>query len=344
MRSLRRRLLLPLSALAALGVVTVAVPPTLAAFGLLDRTQALLLSGLLLLGAAVCVLGTGLWMLHRTVRALATAMDTHTRSVTEAIGADRWETAHLAQQVQEKLKQLETVSLPRARNRLERRLREQGHIDYAQQVAWVELREHLDVRLFMPPLRGWAASPDVLRVVVRHIDRLRPALVVECGSGSSSVWIGYALRRVGGGRLVAIEHERGYAEQTRALVTEHGLDDIVEVRHAPLKGIEPETITVDGAQVITADQWYDPSALTDLDGIGVLFVDGPPAATGRHARHPAVPLLWPRCTEDAVIILDDAARPDEKALGDRWLTEFPELHRTEEPAEKGAHVFSRKGM
>lgn len=344
MRSLRRRLLPPLLALAAMGVVTVAVPPTLAVFGVLAWPQALILSGLLLLGAAVCALGAGLWKLHRTVRVLATTMQTHTRRVTEAIGADRLEAARAADRTQQSLERLETVSLPQMQHFLRWTVREQGYHDYAQQVAWAELREHLDVRPFMPPLRGWAASPDVLGVITRHIDRLRPDLVVECGSGASSVWIGYALRRAGGGRLVAIEHEAGYAERTRAMVAEHGLDDLVEVRHAPLTEVASETITVDDEEIVTADRWYDASALADLDGIGVLFVDGPPQATGRHARHPAVPTLFPRCTEDAVIILDDAERIDEQALGDRWLAEFPELQRTQEPAEKGAHVFSRKGL
>src|SRR5699024_11558670 len=106
--------------------------------------------------------------------------------------------------------------------------------------------------------------------------------------------------------------EAVYAERTRDLVAEHGLDDIVEVRYAPLTRIEPDIVTVDGEQVATADHWYDPSVLTDLVGIGVLFVDGPPEATGRQARYPAVPTLFPHCTEDAVIILD---RSEERRVG-----------------------------
>lgn len=345
MRFLRRRSLPTLLALAATGVATLAVPPTLAALDVLPWSQALILGGLLLLGMAVCALGAGLWMLRRTVHALNTAMDTHIRRVVEEIEAGRLEAARAGRQTHKSLERLETVTLPRMRHRFERKIREQGHRDYAQQVAWTELRDHLGVpAAFMPKLRGWAASPDVLSVVVRHIDRLRPGLVVECGSGASTVWIGYALRRVGHGRLVAIEHEAVYAERTRDLVAEHGLDDIVEVRYAPLTKIEPDIVTVDGDRVTTADRWYDPSVLIDLVGIGVLFVDGPPEATGRQARYPAVPTLFPRCTEDAVIILDDTVRPDEKAMGERWLTENPELRRTEEPAEKGAHIFSRKGV
>ncbi|QRN79239.1 MAG: class I SAM-dependent methyltransferase, partial [Nocardiopsis sp. BM-2018] len=83
------------------------------------------------------------------------------------------------------------------------------------------------------------------------------------------------------------------------------------------------------------------SRLGDLKRIGLLFVDGPPQATGAQARYPAVPALLSHCTDDAVIVLDDADRPDERALGDRWIAEH-RLHRTEEPAEKGAHVFTRQ--
>src|SRR5699024_10233468 len=152
------------------------------------------------------------------------------------------------------------------------------------------------------------------------------------------------VRRLEIDRHVMIQHEALYTVRTRDLVHDHVLDDIVEVRYAPLTEIEPDIVTVDGDRVTTADRWYDPSVLTDLVGISVLFVDGPPEATGRQARYPAVPTLFPHCTEDAVIILDDSVRPDEKAMGERWLTDNPELRRTEEPAEKCAHIFSRKGV
>ncbi|WP_017569885.1 class I SAM-dependent methyltransferase [Nocardiopsis halotolerans] len=345
MRSLRSRLRPLLVTGAVVGVAVLCVPTALGIAGLVGWTDVLALTFLGLLAAAVGVLGLGTLLLYRRVGALSrsvtTAMDTHSRRVTETLGRDRMETTRALDDVRERVVHLQKETLPRMGRDIRNAVAVQGRDDYEQQVAWTELRDHLDTAAFMPPLRGWAASPDVLRLLVRHIDRLRPDLVVECGSGASSVWIGYALRRAGGGRLVAVEHDARYAELSRDLVAAHGLDDVVEVRHAPLVETPVTTVTVQGEELPTADRWYDPSVFADLKGIGLLFVDGPPKATGLQARYPAVPTLLPRCAEDVVIVLDDAARRDERAIGDRWLAEHPELQRTEEAAEKGAHVFTR---
>ena len=347
MRPLRNRLGPLLVVGTVFGALVLCLPSVLGLWGLLDGVDVLTLTFLGLLGAAVALLALGTLLLQRRVghlsKSVGTAMETHSRRVTEVLGGDRLETARALEGVQERLSDLRERALPRMSGEIRHAIAAQGRDDYEQQVAWTELREYLDTAAFMPPLRGWAASPDVLRVLVRHIDRLRPTLVVECGSGASSVWLGYALRRAGGGRLVAVEHDARYAELSRELVTAHGLDDIVEIRHAPLVEISGTTVTVDGRERSTADLWYDTAVFSDLEGIGLVFVDGPPKATGLQARYPAVPVLLPRCTEDVVIVLDDAARPDERAVGERWMAEHPELHRTEETAEKGAHVFSRKG-
>lgn len=344
MRSLRRRLRPLLAVVAVLGLAVLAAPTALGALSVLSWAEAAIVSAILLLGGLICALGAGLWRLNRSVRALSTTVSGHTRRVTEVLGQDRLETTRSLDAVRDRLTRLQEHSLPKATREIQHAVTVQGRDDYEQQVAWAELRDHLDVAPFMPPLRGWAASPDVLRLLVRLIDRDRPELVVECGSGASSVWIGYALRRAGTGRLVAIEHEARYADLSRDLVTAHGLDDIVEIRHAPLTEVKAELSGLDPEDPVeSAPQWYDVSRLTDLDGIGLLFIDGPPKATGAQARYPAVPALLPHCTADAVVVLDDAARPDERALGERWLSEHPDLCRTEEPAEKGAHVFTRHG-
>jgi hypothetical protein len=57
-----------------------------------------------------------------------------------------------------------------------------------------------------------------------------------------------------------------------------------------------------------------------------------------------MPLLLPRCADDAVIVLDDSERKEETALSDRWLAECPELERSILRFEKGAHVFTRRTM
>ncbi|MBC6464800.1 class I SAM-dependent methyltransferase [Actinomadura alba] len=219
---------------------------------------------------------------------------------------------------------------------LSERLKSVGHAGetaYRQLEAYVDLRGLVRPRAPMPPLRDWAASPDVMRLLAETMWRSRPGLVVECGSGSSSVWLGYLAEQTASGRVVALEHDERFAEISRDLVRAHGLEDVVEIRHAPLT-------TWDDAD--RSYQWYDRNALADLTDIGLLFVDGPPQATGSEARFPAMRLLLPKCTADAVIVLDDADRDDEKTLSDRWLAEHPELERSTRRFDKGAHVFVRR--
>ncbi|MFD0886566.1 class I SAM-dependent methyltransferase [Streptosporangium algeriense] len=202
---------------------------------------------------------------------------------------------------------------------------------YAQFEAFTDLRSLITPRAPLPALRGWAASPDVLRVMTGWILRTRPKTIVECGSGSSSVWLGYVAERTGA-KVVALEHEPRYAEASRDLVRAHGLSDVVEIRDAPLlpwwEGMETYL-------------WYDREALTGIEDVGLVFVDGPPGTTGPAARYPALPLLLPRCSEQVAFFLDDAAREDDKAVSDRWASRFPEVARTTHPAEKGLDVFVR---
>jgi predicted O-methyltransferase YrrM len=164
----------------------------------------------------------------------------------------------------------------------------------------------------MPTTQGWAAAPATMRAVVRTALERSASLVLECGSGSSSVWLGHVVQRHGG-RVVALEHRADYVERTRGLVRTHGLEGVVDVRLAPLT-----PVTVAGESY----SWYDPSAWADLDGVDMVFVDGPPGSTGPQARFPAVPLLRDRCVDGAVFLLDDTTRADEREVRRRWQEEY----------------------
>lgn len=204
-------------------------------------------------------------------------------------------------------------------------------VDFRQAEALAELHTMLRPRAPMPASRGWAASPDVLLALAGQVMRQHPKLVVECGSGASSLWLGYAVERAGEGRVVALEHEERYADLTRDLVEAHGLGGVVEVRTAPLRPWPcPESTGL----------WYDTEVIADLSGIGLLFVDGPPGGGGPHARYPAGPELLPRCASGATIVLDDTIREAEREISDRWLAEHAGLERAEHDFEKGAHIFT----
>lgn len=163
----------------------------------------------------------------------------------------------------------------------------------------------------LPIVGGWAVAPTGLLWLVDFVDRLRPGLVVECGSGTSTLWLAQSMRERGSGRVVAIEHDPGFADKTRETLRAHGLSEWAEVRLAPLTDVDTPHGT---------SRWYDLDPTT-LDGIDLLLVDGPPAATGPLARYPALPVLAGRLSAGAHVLIDDARRPDEKEAIERWLEE-----------------------
>jgi predicted O-methyltransferase YrrM len=164
---------------------------------------------------------------------------------------------------------------------------------------------------------GWALNPTGLLELLFHIDRIRPKVVLELGSGASSIWIAYALEKFGG-RLVTLDHEVKYADQTRFLISMHELDKVAQVRLAPLR-----SMSIGGEEF----DWYDPAVVEDVNGIDLLLVDGPPGKTGPGARYPALPMLEPKLAANATVILDDVDRSDEQRILERWLTDVPGLRR-----------------
>ena len=182
----------------------------------------------------------------------------------------------------------------------------------------------------LPLVGGWAMSPTGLIWLVDQIERARPSLVVECGSGTSTLWMSLALRRAGTGRLVALEHVEEYAQQTRQLLERHGVADWAEVRHAPLTA----TDTPRGSF-----PWYELDSAT-LTGIDLLLVDGPPGSTGRHARYPALHVLAGSLAPGATIVVDDSERADESKILDFWLAEDERLRRDRRVAP-GVDVLRR---
>jgi predicted O-methyltransferase YrrM len=164
-------------------------------------------------------------------------------------------------------------------------------------------------------LGGWAAEPLLLQHAVRLVIEHRPRLVVECGSGSSTVVLARCLRSLGG-RVVTLEHDPAWARVTSELLRLHGVADMASVVAAPLV----ERRTPDGREL----RWYGPEYEPFLgETIDLLLVDGPPKPSGHLARYPAVPLLQPFLSPRCVILLDDGDRPDERTIARAWARELP---------------------
>ena len=185
----------------------------------------------------------------------------------------------------------------------------------------------------LPASRGWAASPDLIAVLVDLVMAERPSLVVECGSGGSTLWLALAMRRFGiDGRIIALDHDPVFGAKTREFLARHGVEDLAEVRDAPLESFSLEGETY---------SWYARAAWEDLTGVDLLFVDGPPAVTGHQARYPALPLLNGSLSPVATVVLDDLVVADMQKVLQRWLDAYPEFSSELLPLEKKAAVLRR---
>ena len=166
------------------------------------------------------------------------------------------------------------------------------------------LLQHLELPLdALPNFGSWKADTYFLWHIVKAIEQLRPAQVVELGCGASSFVIARALQLNGGGRCISYDQHKEFAAITQEWIVENAIP--ADIRHAPL-GPAP-----DG----WPGHWYQLSNVpAEID---LLIVDGPPWAVHPHVRGAAAS-LFPRLRRGGMVLLDDAARLGERAVARRW--------------------------
>ena len=177
----------------------------------------------------------------------------------------------------------------------------------------IALAKFVDARRPLPPMTEYAIAPDFALLLYELVCDTKPRVIVETGSGVSTLICAYALERAGsGGRVVALDHDARYADKTRALLAQHGLADRATVIHAPL-----EEVAVRGEPVL----WYRSAALEGIDAIDLVVDDGPPKYVGANARYASLPVLAPKLRPGAPFVLDYVG-DEEKAMIPRWCREL----------------------
>ena len=198
--------------------------------------------------------------------------------------------------------------------------------------ALLFLFSSFDFRAALPSLTGWAISPELASTLLTLIRSHEPEVILELGSGASTIIMGYAVEQKGRGRVISLDHSKKYGAQTQQQLAAHALQNWAEVRHAPLEPVEFQG---------EAWQWYDLDTLGDELTIDMVVIDGPPRETGPMARYPAVPALYEHLSAEAVVVLDDAYRDDEKAMLDRWMTEYDDFELDIQESPHGTAVLRR---
>jgi predicted O-methyltransferase YrrM len=183
---------------------------------------------------------------------------------------------------------------------------------------------------YVPPsINDWTASPDLLTEIARQVRKRRPSILLELGSGVSTLVTASVLMRNGHGRLYSLDHEADYAVATAVELEQAGLHAFAEVRHAPL------------AKDSHPSPWYDESAFVDIDTLDLAIIDGPPTDFDPKAREPALEALWPRLAIGGLMIFDDADRPGDRQVIQAWAERCPGAKVMWLPLEKGCALIEK---
>ena len=196
-------------------------------------------------------------------------------------------------------------------------------ITFHQTEAFIQLTQLLDFKAPIPATRSWAASPDLLLTISEIVKKYRPGLVVELGSGVSTL----IASKSGARKIISIDNSEEFGGKTVALLKEHKVRG-AEIRIAALQ------------PYANGSTWYDTSAIKDLKKIDLLIIDGPPGSKNPEARYPALAEFKEKLSAKAVIVIDDVHREGERKLAEDFAKAMPNHQLVILDHEKGTAVIS----
>lgn len=181
----------------------------------------------------------------------------------------------------------------------------------------------------------YALTADAAAVLARQVALTQPQVVVELGSGVSTIMVAKLLHDQGRGRVYSLDHDAGWAALTRQSLDVAGLSEHATVFHAPLVAQEIEGMDF---------SWYQvPAEVAALREIDLLIVDGPPQKTDPTGlpRYPALPIFLPKLSQKAQIFVDDSRREQEERMVRLWLQRHPGWQATLLNTVPGTYLMCR---
>jgi len=176
----------------------------------------------------------------------------------------------------------------------------------------------------------WPVCPDFSLYLIELLELNDYDVIIEFGSGISTAIIAKTLAQIARRRnqkrsvdFVSFDHLQKYYQQTHDRLQHVGLIDSVRLTLAPLqpwKGAGGETQDYYACEETIAALAH---AHREKKLKVLVVVDGPPAATGKHARYPAGPIILQHFAGAQIdLLLDDYIRDDEKEIAKRWQAEI----------------------
>ncbi len=170
------------------------------------------------------------------------------------------------------------------------------------------------------PTHGWHLRADALRLIAQIVAEARPRLVLELGSGSSTVLLAHQCANLSGGtRVVSVEESPLFAANTRRLLGRHNLLDRVSIVVSPVvrtrighwRGYCYEMSEAGIASAMAGER------------AELALIDGPKSAWTMRGdcRYATLPLIRRWLVDGALVIVDDAHRRRERDIIERWTAE-----------------------
>lgn len=211
---------------------------------------------------------------------------------------------------------------------------EQNYKQYRQIESLFSIFSLLKISRPLPFLRKWAISPDFATVIMSLFYEKKPQLIVELGSGSSTLISAYCLQEIGSGKIISYAQGKDYAKITNPNIAKHGSQDFAEVIYTPMKEVK-----INNEKWL----WYDEKVFKELQNIDILIVDGPVQTEQKQElmRYPALPILDEHLNNNSVVVLDDAGRNNEKRIAELWVKEFDGFKVENISTEKGTIILSK---
>ena len=178
---------------------------------------------------------------------------------------------------------------------------------------------------------GWAASAAYISDLVSFIFQNHSQVVVECGSGLSTLYAAAALK-VTGGNLLVLEHDQRFLAQTKRMLERNSLLDHVTIELAPLK--EQKIL---GQNCV----WYSLDHAILEKSADLIVIDGPPQALSELSRYGAASIIE-RSAPHCGILVDDLDTDEMNSVLAAWRSvglKFRSYHPTPSLTSYAIYLF-----
>jgi len=172
------------------------------------------------------------------------------------------------------------------------------------------------------PISGSSLRPFCLVQIINDIVINGRRHIIEFGSGISTILIARLLKINNiDATLISFDHSEHWVQSLRALLEREQLSDKIELVFAPLS---PCKIGLNDTT------WYDTATVekhTNGKLFDMLLIDGPPAYLQplARSRYPALPYMVDKLADRSSIYLDDANRPGEQFILEKWSNDYPSI-------------------